>query len=117
MEAININNLNLIELKELLKELKLYNNLKKQLWDRWEKIYKNQKEWRMSLVVEYFPSISKKTAFEESKKIFKNIFNLDVEMSDLEFKENQNIKWWIRFYMNDKVLDLSYSKIERDLSK
>lgn len=117
METINIDSLNLKELKELLKELKLYNNLTKQLWDRWREKFENQKKWKKSLMVEYFPSISEEVAFLESKKIFKNIFWIDVEKEDLKFKENSNIKWWMRFYLDDKVLDLSYLKIERNLSK
>jgi hypothetical protein len=44
------------------------------------------------LVVEYFPAISKELAFDESKKIFKNVFNLDVEQKDLKMEENAEIK-------------------------
>ena len=39
METINIDNLGLSELKDLLKEVKLYRDLKTQLWNRWEKTY------------------------------------------------------------------------------
>ena len=104
METINIDNLGLSELKDLLKEVKLYRDLKTQLWNRWEKTYKKIKNWEKTLVV-------------ESKKIFKNVFNLDVEQKDLKMEENAEIKWWIRIYMDDKVIDLSYLKIERELSK
>ena len=37
--------------------------------------------------------------------------------SNLKMEENAEIKWWIRIYMDDKVIDLSYLKIERELSK
>ena len=79
METINIDNLGLSELKDLLKEVKLYRDLKTQLWNRWEKTYKKIKNWEKDLLVEYFPAISKELAFDESKKIFKNVFNLDVK--------------------------------------
>ena len=117
METINIDNLGLSELKDLLKEVKLYRDLKTQLWNRWEKTYKKIKNWEKTLVVEYFPAISKELAFDESKKIFKNVFNLDVEQKDLKMEENAEIKWWIRIDMDDKGIDLSYLKIERELSK
>ena len=35
----------------------------------------------------------------------------------LKMEENAEINWWIRIYMDDKVIDLSYLKIERELSK
>lgn len=114
METVNIDNLNLSELKDLLKELKLYKNIKKQLWNRSNKLYNKLKKWEKSLVVEYFSSISKDLAFEESRKIFKNIFNLDAEESEITFLENSELKWWIRVYVDDKVVDLSYSKIEKN---
>ena len=102
MKELNIDKLNLSELKDLLKEMKLYRDLRKQLWARWKAVYKNLKNWENIFVVEYFPKISKELAFSESKKIF---------------KEKEELKWWIRVYFNDKVLDLSYIKIERELSK
>lgn len=117
METINIDKLNLSELKDLLKEVKLYRDLKTQLWDRAEKIYNKIKKWEKTLSVEYFPAISKELAFDESKKIFKNIFNLDVEEKDVLLKENEKLRGWMRVYMDDKVVDLSYLKIERELSK
>lgn len=117
METINIDNLSLSELKDLLREVKLYKNLKDQLWNRAEKIYNSIKKWEKSLVVEYFPSVSKELALEKAKQIFKNIFNLDAEETEIVFKENTDLKWWIRVYVDDKVVDLSYLKIERELSK
>ena len=117
MKELNIDKLNLSELKDLLKEMKLYRDLRKQLWARWKAVYKNLKNWENIFVVEYFPKISKELAFSESKKIFKRIFDFEVEESEIIFKEKEELKWWIRVYFNDKVLDLSYIKIERELSK
>ncbi|PZM83579.1 hypothetical protein DLH72_03670 [Candidatus Gracilibacteria bacterium] len=117
METINIDKLNLSELKDLLKEVKLYRDLKTQLGDRAEKIYNKIKKGEKTLSVEYFPAISKELAFDESKKIFKNIFNLDVEEKDVLLKENEQLRGGMRVYMDDKVVDLSYLKIERELSK
>ena len=117
METINIDNLSLSELKDLLKEVKLYRDLKEQLWGRSLKVFNSQKNGEKTLLVEYFPAVSKELAFNESKKVFKNIFNLDVEESEVIFRENNDILWWIRVYADDKVVDLSYLKIERNLSK
>lgn len=117
MESIKIDNLNLLELKDLLKEVKIYKDLKNQLWGRALKVYNKIKKWEKVLLVEYFPVVSQDLAFNESKKIYKNIFNLDIEKNDITFIENEELKWWIRVYFDDKVVDLSYLKIERKLSK
>ena len=42
---INIDNLNLAQLNELLKEVRLYRDLKKQLWNRWVSLYNKLKEY------------------------------------------------------------------------
>lgn len=113
----NINNLNSQELKELLKEFKLYRDLKKQLWNRWKKIYQKLKTGKKDMLVEYYSVLDKQYVIDESIKIYKTIFWLDVISSDFEIKENDNIKWWLKVYLDDKIIDLSYEKIEREISK
>ena len=52
---VNIDNLGLSELKNLLVDIRLYRDLKKQLGTRWEILYKKLENWTNTLVVEYFP--------------------------------------------------------------
>lgn len=109
----HIENLSLIELKDLLKEVKLYRDLKKQLWKRWETLYSNIQTWAKTYVVEYFPSLTEELAWDESKKVFKKVFELDVKKEDVSFIEAEKIKGWMKVYVDDKVVDLSYQKIEK----
>lgn len=115
---INIDNLNLAQLNELLKEVRLYRDLKKQLWNRWVSLYNKLKNNSNILLVEYFPAISEDLAWEEAKVIFKKVFNLnEVSRENVVFSKKETIKGWIRVYVDDKVIDLSYEKIERMVRK
>lgn len=114
---VNIDNLTLEESNELLKEVKLYRNLKKQLWDRWVKLYNKLKTWEKSLIVEYFPSIWLDLVWEKSNKVFKKIFSLDVNRDEVVFTPKESLLWGIRVYVDDSVVDLSYLKIERIVKK
>ncbi len=110
-------NLNFDQLKEVLKEIKLYRDLKKQLWKRWEDVYSKLKTWKSTYLVEYFTGVSEDLAWEESQKVYKKVFNLNVEKSEVTFLKKEEIKWWIKVYLDDKVIDLSYQKIENMITK
>lgn len=116
-QDVNINNLTLEESKSLLKEVKLYRNLKKQLGSRWVALYNKMKTWKKNLVVEYFPVISENIAWEEANKVFTKVFSLDVKKEEVVFIPKETILGWIRVYVDDSVIDLSYLKIERIVKK
>lgn len=110
-------NLNIDQLKELLKEVKLYRDLKKQLWKRGDDLYKKIKTWKSTYIVEYFTAISEELAWEKSQKVYKKVFNVDVDKSEVVFSKSDKLKWWIKVYLNDSVIDLSYDKIEKMITK
>lgn len=111
----SLNNLNLDQLKDLSRELNLYKDLKKQLWTRWKNIYKKFKTWEKSFLVEYFPSVSEELAWDKASKVYKDIFSLNVEKNNVAFVSKENLKWWIKVYVDDKIVDLSYERIERGI--
>lgn len=113
----NIDNLNLSELQELLKELRLFSNLKRQLWNRWRNLYYELKTGKKTFEVEYFPKISEDIAWEESKKVFEKIFKETPEKKDVVFVPKDKLEWWIKVYVGNKILDLSYEKVKKILRK
>lgn len=117
IQNVNINNLTLDESNSLLKEVKLYRDLKKQLGSRWVALYNKMKTWKKTLVVEYFPGMSEDASWEEAKKVFKKVFALDVNKEEVIFTPKELILWGIRVYVDDSVVDLSYLKIERIVKK
>ncbi len=116
-EVSELKKLNLSELKSLLKGLNLYKSLVKQLWNRGVKQYDKLRTWEKTLLVEYFSALDKDYVLEKSKKIFEEVFSLkNVDTSKIKLVEKDTIKWGIRLFVDDKVLDLTYSKIEKQFA-
>lgn len=113
----NIESLDLKDLKELLKEVKLYRELNKQLWNRWKVVYEKIKTGKSDFYVEYFPVLDKEIVLDESIKVYKKVFWLDVSIEDVRLIEKESLKWGMKVYVDDKVIDLSYEKIERKIKK
>ena len=56
-------------------------------------------------------------AWEESKKIFDKVFGLNVNREEVVFSKKENLKWGIKVYVNDKMIDLSYDRVEKMVRK
>lgn len=112
-----IQNLNKAELEKLLKDLKTYKNLVKQVGNRWKIIYDNLFNWKNECKVEYYWDIEESFVFGEAKEIYKKVFNLDVSESDIKIIKNDKIKWWLKIYLNDNLVDLSFLKFYNLLNK
>ncbi len=107
----NIENLKLEELQKLLKEIKAYRQLSKQLWERGIELFKRNLDWSNLLLVEYFSD--KDNAINTSLSIYKKFFDLDVKKEDIKTIQKKELKWWVKVYKNDFLVDLSFSKIEK----
>lgn len=107
-----IENLNISELKKVLKWLNKYSLLRKNLWKRWEKLFKRWLSGKPYLLVEFTSSISKDLAFEEAFKVYVKTFNIKPEKVDVELMPTDTISWWIRVYFDDDMVDLSYNRVE-----
>jgi len=107
----NIENLKLDDLKKLLKQIKHYEALRKQLWNRWINSFKKELSWKNLFLVEYFSD--KDSAFEIASSVYKKSFNINVEKQDIIFVKKEDIKGWIKVYFNDYMVDISFSKIEK----
>ncbi len=103
------------KLKELLKNLKLYRDLTKKLWNRWKKLFDNLINKKDFYKVQYFSSLKQEDVEQEAIKAFKKIFSVDVNKENIVFEKNKWIDWWIRIFKNDDLVDLSFKKIENIL--
>lgn len=115
MIAKDIDNLDLKELKAVLKQVKVFKDLKNKLWKRWIALFNRNKENKDLFIVEYFWENIVWEVYELSVKIFKEKFNNDLQKSDINFIRNDDIKWWIKIYKNDEMVDLSFLKIEKQI--
>lgn len=111
---VDFKKLNKQDLKDLLKKLKLLNSLQKSLWNRWKKEFLKINDWVNSFKVEYFDFWNNSLWFIQEKSIesFKQVFWVDLDLSQIEFTKNQDLKWWFRIYYNDNMFNMSYSRFE-----
>ncbi len=113
----NIQNLNKLELKELLRNLRFYNDLTKKIWNRWKKVYEKVFNWKNEYLVEYYWDIEESYVLEKAKNVYKKIFNIDIITNDIKIIKNEKIKWWMKVYLNDDLVDLSFLKFYNLLNK
>lgn len=116
MSSLKLDKLKRTELEDLLKSLKFYREAKSKLWNRWKKIFNRVYNWKSSYKVEYFPKMEEKDVWAEAKKIFKKSFSETIKKEDVEFIKNEKLLWWIVVYKNDDIVDLSFSKVKKDLT-
>jgi hypothetical protein len=111
---MDITNLDKKDLVILVKKLKLLNSLKKSLWNRWIREYKKINEGKDIFKVEYFDFGPETTHYIKDKaiEIFKKLFWLNLQLTQIEFVKNQNLQWWMRIFYNDNMFDLSYNRFQ-----
>jgi len=109
----NLDNLNLVELRNLLNQVKNYKDLKVKLWNRWIELYKRNLAHKDLYLVEYFGETSLDDIYNISNDIYKNTFKVDLKKDDIKFVRNDDLKWGVKVYKNDSMVDLSFSRIEK----
>ncbi len=105
------------ELTDLLKNLKMYRGLVKKVWKRWQKIYHNTFDWINEYTVEYFGDLDKSYVLEKARDVYKKTFDIEVKDSEINMKQRDNIKWGMKIYLNDNLLDLSFLRFHNLLKK
>ena len=113
----NLEWLDKAELEELLKDLKVYNDLIKKVWKRWKIIFDNKFNWINQYSVEYYGDIDESYILSEAKEIYKKMFDIDVSDNDIKLTRNEKIKWGMKIYLNDSLIDLSFLKFYNLLNK
>lgn len=113
----NLEWLDKAELEELLKDLKVYKDLIKKVWKRWKAIFENKFNGVNKYSVEYYLDMDESYILSEAKEIYKKMFDIDVEDKDIKLIKNEKIKWGMKIYLNDNLVDLSFLKFYNLLNK
>lgn len=113
----SIENLNKVELELLLKNLRFYKDVVKKLWGRWKKVYEHVFNWKNEYIVEYYWDLEESYLLSEAKGIYKKVFNILVYDSEIKLIKNEKVKWWMKVYLNDDMVDLSFLKFYNLLNK
>jgi len=112
-----IQDLHLQDAKKILSGLKSYSEVTKKLWLRWRGIFTKFLTGSKSFEVEYFPALWEESAWSQSLVVFKKSFNLTPDKSEVVFTPLENIKWWMKVYVDDNMVDLSFDKVEKMMQK
>lgn len=112
---MDINNLGKKELEELLKKLKSYKDLRDKLWKRWIKLFNNKNNNTHSFEVEYSSSMDLEFVKQEALNLYKNIFKVEVKMEEIVFTKKESLLGWMKVYLDDKMIDLSFLKFYNKL--
>ncbi len=110
-----ISDLNKLELKDLLKRIKLMSSLRKSLWKRWVAEYNKITKWENFYKVEYSDFWENSLSYFKwlSVDLFNKLFWIKVSESDIKFISNKSLTWGFRIFFNDNMYDLSYSRFEK----
>jgi hypothetical protein len=113
----NIEGLGKAELEELLKDLNTYKDLIKKVWKRGKAIFDNKFNWINQYSVEYFGDLDESFILTEAKEIYKKMFDIEVNDDQIKLIKNEKIKWGMKVYLNDNLVDLSFLKFYNLLNK
>lgn len=105
-----IDSLQKTELEELLKNLRTYKSLVDKVWNRWKKIFTHLFNWKNEYIVEYYGELEKSYLLNEAKWIYKKVFWIIVNDSDISLVKNEKVKWGMKVYFNDNLIYLSFLK-------
>ena len=109
--------MNLSDAKALLKDMKVYLDMTKKLGSRGSFLFKKNISWDKSFVVEYFPALGEDSAWAQAQNVFSKSFSVSPDKKDVVFTENSTLKGWMKVYVDDDMVDLSYKKIENLMQK
>lgn len=113
---MDISNLSLDESKALLKDLNLLKKMKKDLGNRGQNEFERIKENKSTYNVEFFPALWLEEAQSQALKMFDKAFGLSLNLDEIKFVENSNLKWGLRIFVDDKMCDLTFSDAERKIA-
>lgn len=112
-----LENIDLTQAKEILKNLRTYTDMSKKLGLRGRKLFMKNFTGTQSFTVEYFPALWENSAWEKAQDVFSKSFSLSPKKDEVYFVENINIKGGMKVYVNDDMVDLSYKKVENLMQK
>jgi len=112
-----IENIKLQEAKILLRDMRKYSDMGKKLWKRWKSLFMKELLGSQSLKVEYFPALWVDAAWLQAKSIFSKSFWVQAKKDEVEFIESSALKWGMKLYCDDNMVDLSFKKVEHLMQK
>lgn len=114
---MEINKYSKSELTEISKLLKKYKSLRKNIGKKSSLVIEGELSWEVRVLVEYFPALDKNSITEKVSFIYSSIFEKKINSSKINWKENELLAWWIRLFLWDDMLDISFENVRNALKK
>ncbi len=112
-----LENINLTDAKNLLKDMRVYADMTKKLGNRGKTLFMKGLLGQKTYKIEYFPALWVDGAWSQAEGIFSKSFWVKAKKEEVEFVENADLKWWMKVYCDDNMVDLSYKKVEHLMQK
>lgn len=113
MNNFNFDNLDAKSLRIILKKLKEYRNLRKKVWKRWYNMFLNILNKKDVFKVEFCSLITKEEAYQFAFWVYKKFFGKEPKIDEIEFIEKKELKAWILVIFNDKMVDMSFLRLQK----
>lgn len=114
---MNIAPQTLVQAQELLKSLKIYEDMKKKLWKRGVALFHQKLNNTHLCKVEYHSSLWESEALIQAQSLYKRIFFYEASRSEILLVENDLLWWGMKIFFDDALLDMSFQRVERTLQK
>jgi len=113
---VNISSYNKSDLSTILKGLKFYRALEKQVGARGRELFARSRSSHESYRVEYV--WEDHTSLEPLVlSTYQSRFDIQVPREQIVWKRNDALKWGVRLFVGDDMVDVSFKEAERKLLK
>jgi len=112
-----LENLNLEDTKSVLSHLRIYSDMTKKLWKRGRELFERTLHSTKVYKIEYFPSLWEDAAWSGAQRVFEKSFGEKPERLNVRFTPNEAVKWGMKIYVNDNMVDMSFDKVEKLMQK
>jgi len=103
------------ELRTLLKHLTTYQKLQKAIGKRGVSEYHRVQNGKDILKVEYFPTKDMSGIQKQTLEIYEKVYSKKIDTKDILWIEKQDLQWWIRVFLNDEMIDMSFARFAQIL--
>lgn len=107
----------LSEAQDLLKSLRMYDDMKKKLWKRGTLLFHQKLNGTHLYRVEYHSSLWEDEAFRQALWLYTKIFSHTPTKNDIVMSENNLLWGGMKIYFDDALLDMSFKRVERKFQK
>ena len=113
----HLENMNLKEASELLRNIRSYADMTKKLGSRGRDLFKKKISGTKSYTVEYFSALGESSAWKQAEAVFSKSFGVSPKQDEVTFVPNDKLKGGMKVYVDDNMVDMSYKKVETLMQK